>query len=70
MKILCSTAKIGGVIGKGGSNVRQIQQETGTDIHVDDVAADSDERVICVSSFEVSGFCKETILALVVYGSF
>ncbi|KAL7609365.1 hypothetical protein Lser_V15G12503 [Lactuca serriola] len=52
MKILCSTAKIGGVIGKGGSNVRQIQQETGTDIHVDDVAADSDERVICVSSFE------------------
>ncbi|KAI3502917.1 hypothetical protein L1887_31315 [Cichorium endivia] len=52
MKILCSKSKIGGVIGKGGSNIRQIQQEFGTNIHVDDVAADSDERVICVSSCE------------------
>ncbi|KAI3665537.1 hypothetical protein L6452_44164 [Arctium lappa] len=52
MKILCPTAKIGGVIGKGGSNVRQLQQETGTNIHVDDVSADSDERVIRVSAIE------------------
>ncbi|PWA75210.1 K Homology domain-containing protein [Artemisia annua] len=52
MKILCPAAKIGGVIGKGGSNVRQVQQETGTDIHVDDVSGDSDERVIRVSAIE------------------
>lgn len=54
MKILCSAAKIGGVIGKGGSNVRQLQQDTGTNIHVDDPSAESDERVIRVSSFEAS----------------
>ncbi|KAI3785255.1 hypothetical protein L1987_44371 [Smallanthus sonchifolius] len=52
MKILCSSAKIGGLIGKGGSNVRQLQQETGTSIHVDDASVESDERVIRVSSFE------------------
>ena len=55
MKILCPAAKIGGVIGKEGSNVRQVQQEIGTDIHVD-VSGDSDERVIRVSAFEVSDF--------------
>ncbi|KAK3012527.1 hypothetical protein RJ639_009100 [Escallonia herrerae] len=52
MKILCSPSKIGGVIGKGGFNVRQLQQETGASIHVEDVSTESDERVICVSSFE------------------
>lgn len=54
MKILCSPLKIGGVIGKGGSNVRQLQQETGASIHAEDVTAESDERVIRVSCFEVS----------------
>lgn len=53
MKILCLASKIGGVIGKGGFNVRQLQQETGASIHVEDVSAHSDERVIRVSSIEV-----------------
>ncbi|KAM7280794.1 hypothetical protein ACFE04_007928 [Oxalis oulophora] len=52
MKILCSTDKIGGVIGKGGFNVRQLQQETGATIHVEDAATDSEELVIRVSAFE------------------
>ncbi|KAJ9147355.1 hypothetical protein P3X46_029529 [Hevea brasiliensis] len=52
MKILCSAGKIGGVIGKGGSNVKLIQRETGTSIHVEDASAESDERVIRVSAFE------------------
>uniref|UniRef100_A0A5B6YXE0 K Homology domain-containing protein n=1 Tax=Davidia involucrata TaxID=16924 RepID=A0A5B6YXE0_DAVIN len=52
MKILCSAGKIGGVIGKGGFNVKQLQQETGASIHVEDASAESDERVIRVSSFE------------------
>lgn len=52
MKILCSAAKIGGVIGKGGFNVKQVQMETGASIHVEDVSAESDERVIRVSSTE------------------
>ncbi|OVA04991.1 K Homology domain [Macleaya cordata] len=52
MKILCSAEKIGGVIGKGGSNVKQVQQETGANIHVEDTAPEADERVILVSSYE------------------
>lgn len=53
MKILCSAGKIGGVIGKGGFNVKQLQQETGASIHVEDAPTDSDERVIRASAFEV-----------------
>ncbi|PSS33600.1 KH domain-containing protein [Actinidia chinensis var. chinensis] len=53
MKILCSAGKIGGVIGKGGFNVKQLQQETGASIHVGDASAEFEERVIRVSSFEV-----------------
>lgn len=53
MKILCSSDKIGGVIGKGGTNVKQVQQETGASIHVLDTSPDADERVILVSSIEV-----------------
>ncbi|KAA8547806.1 hypothetical protein F0562_004235 [Nyssa sinensis] len=52
MKILCSAGKIGGVIGKGGFNVKQLQQETGASIHVEDASAESEERVIRISSFE------------------
>uniref|UniRef100_A0A2C9WBI8 K Homology domain-containing protein n=1 Tax=Manihot esculenta TaxID=3983 RepID=A0A2C9WBI8_MANES len=52
MKILSSAWKIGGVIGKGGSNVKLVQQATGTSIHVEDASEESDERVIWVSAFE------------------
>lgn len=62
MKILCSAAKIGGVIGKGGFNVKQLQQETGAGIHVEDVAPESDERVIRVSSLEVMFLLEEFII--------
>ncbi|GLT34034.1 hypothetical protein SLA2020_085800 [Shorea laevis] len=53
MKILCAAGKIGGVIGKGGVVVRQLQQETGASIHVEDASTESDERVIRVSAYEV-----------------
>ncbi|KAA8530567.1 hypothetical protein F0562_005276 [Nyssa sinensis] len=52
MKILCSAGNIGMVIGKGGCNVKQLQQETGASIHVEDTSPESEERVIRVSSFE------------------
>ncbi|KAK9700178.1 hypothetical protein RND81_08G221600 [Saponaria officinalis] len=52
LKILCLDSKIGGVIGKGGINVRQLQQDTGTSIHVEDLSNRSEERVIRVSAFE------------------
>ncbi|XP_023769322.1 KH domain-containing protein HEN4 [Lactuca sativa] len=52
MKILCSEARIHGVIGRNGISLRQFQQETGTSIHVEDPLLGSDERVIVVSSFD------------------
>ncbi|XP_050382435.1 KH domain-containing protein At4g18375-like [Argentina anserina] len=52
IKILCSAGKIGGVIGKGGFNVKQLQEETGASIHVQDASTNSEERVIRVSAFE------------------
>ncbi|OMO80197.1 hypothetical protein CCACVL1_13131 [Corchorus capsularis] len=52
MKILCPTGKIGGVIGKGGFNVKQLQQETGAGVHVEDASTESDERVIRVTAIE------------------
>ena len=62
MKILCSAAKIGGVIGKGGFNVKQLQQETGAGIHVEDVAPESDERVIRVPYLEIMFLLEEFII--------
>lgn len=53
IKFLCSAGKIGGVIGKGGFNVKHLQEETGANIHVQDASTDSEERVIRVSAFEV-----------------
>ncbi|XP_042501523.1 KH domain-containing protein HEN4-like isoform X2 [Macadamia integrifolia] len=52
MKILCAAGKIGGVIGKGGATVKQLQQETGANIQVDDTVPEGEERAIVVSSFE------------------
>ncbi|XP_051117526.1 KH domain-containing protein At4g18375-like [Andrographis paniculata] len=53
MKMLCPADRIGGVIGKGGSSVRQLERDTGASILVEDVSRESYEKVIRVSSFEV-----------------
>ncbi|KAF8406106.1 hypothetical protein HHK36_008186 [Tetracentron sinense] len=51
-RMLCSTAKVGGVIGKGGTIVRALEIETGTSISVGAPVAESDERVITVYALE------------------
>ncbi|XP_043713315.1 KH domain-containing protein HEN4-like [Telopea speciosissima] len=51
-RILCSNAKIGGVIGKGGTIVKALQNETGASISCAGSVAESDERVITVSAME------------------
>uniref|UniRef100_A0A0C9RV58 TSA: Wollemia nobilis Ref_Wollemi_Transcript_11433_2942 transcribed RNA sequence n=1 Tax=Wollemia nobilis TaxID=56998 RepID=A0A0C9RV58_9CONI len=51
-QMLCPNERIGGVIGKGGSTINQIRQETGANIKVIDQVSDCDERVILVSSKE------------------
>lgn len=52
-RLLCPADKIGSLIGKGGSIVRVIQNETGALIKIGDaVAHDSDERVVVISARE------------------
>ncbi|KAG8384080.1 hypothetical protein BUALT_Bualt04G0080800 [Buddleja alternifolia] len=58
MKILCSSEKIGGVIGKGGLNVKQLQQKTGASIHVDNVSTEWDERVLSDQSQTINAILQ------------
>ncbi|KAL3736961.1 hypothetical protein ACJRO7_025832 [Eucalyptus globulus] len=53
-KLLCQREKVGSVIGKGGSVVRAMQNETGAFIKVADGSPDSDEKVIIISARENS----------------
>ncbi|GAB2228312.1 hypothetical protein Droror1_Dr00010145 [Drosera rotundifolia] len=47
-RVLFPVSKIGGLIGKGGSVISQIRQETGAKIRVDDAVPGSDERVVFI----------------------
>lgn len=52
-KLLCQVEKVGSLIGKGGSIIRALQNETGASIKITDAAApDSDERVVLISARE------------------
>eukprot|EP01018_Ginkgo_biloba_P029386 Gb_18830 [translate_table: standard] len=51
-RILCPEAKAGGVIGKGGSIISQMRQETGARITVQETVEGSEERVIVISALE------------------
>ncbi|CAA0806819.1 RNA-binding KH domain-containing protein [Striga hermonthica] len=48
-RLLCSEEKVGGVIGKGGSVVKALQNETGCEIKVQDGEGDSEDRIIIIS---------------------
>ena len=65
MRILCPTGKIGGVIGKAGANVRQLEHNTLARIQVEDTPPEAEERIINVSSQEVKFFyCHITLFFL------
>ncbi|KAL5741275.1 hypothetical protein ACOSP7_028007 [Xanthoceras sorbifolium] len=52
LRLVCPTANIGGVIGKGGAIINQIRQESGAVIKVDSSATEGDDCIITVSSKE------------------
>lgn len=52
-KLLCANDKIGGVIGKGGSIVKALQNETGASISVGASMAECSDRLITISASEV-----------------
>lgn len=53
LRLVCPTANIGGVIGKGGAIINQIRQESGASIKVDSSATEGDDCLISISSKEV-----------------
>ena len=52
-KILCSNARVGGVIGRGGSIVKALEEESGASINFGPSVANCDERLITISAKEV-----------------
>ncbi|KAK3420192.1 hypothetical protein EUGRSUZ_G00993 [Eucalyptus grandis] len=51
-RILCSNDRVGGVIGRGGSIVKALQNESGASISVGPTVAESDERLITITASE------------------
>ncbi|XP_057515962.1 KH domain-containing protein HEN4-like isoform X1 [Amaranthus tricolor] len=51
-KILCSNARVGGVIGRGGSIVKALEEESGASINFGPSVANCDERLITISAKE------------------
>ncbi|PPD83042.1 hypothetical protein GOBAR_DD20030 [Gossypium barbadense] len=51
-KLLCQADKVGSLIGKGGSVVRAMQNDTGAAIKIADTSHDSDERIVVISARE------------------
>lgn len=60
IRVLCPFDKIGRVIGKGGSTIKNIRQATGARIEVNDTKDDHDECIITVTATEVSSIFSAT----------
>ncbi|KAE8659499.1 RNA-binding KH domain-containing protein isoform 6 [Hibiscus syriacus] len=52
LRLVCPTANIGGVIGKGGAIINQIRQDSGAAIKVDSTSTDGDDCIITISAKE------------------
>nr|XP_043627083.1 KH domain-containing protein HEN4 [Erigeron canadensis] len=57
-RILCPSSKTGGLIGKGGSVIRQVREETGAKIRIDESIPGSEERVIYIVASDCSNNSK------------
>ncbi|XP_057871157.1 KH domain-containing protein HEN4 [Cryptomeria japonica] len=49
-RLLCSNEKVGGIIGKGGSIIKGLQRDTGSDIKIAESVPDEDERVVIITA--------------------
>ncbi|KAI3455986.1 hypothetical protein Pfo_012649 [Paulownia fortunei] len=58
IKVLCPSNKIGRVIGKGGSSIKSIRQDSGARVEVEDPKANHNECVVTVISTESSDDLK------------
>ncbi|PIN18651.1 PolyC-binding proteins alphaCP-1 [Handroanthus impetiginosus] len=51
-KMLFLNERVGGIIGKGGSIIKALRNETGTNISIGPILADCDERLITITAME------------------
>lgn len=52
-RILCSNDRVGAVIGKGGSTIRALQNETGANISIAPPVVECEDRLITITALEV-----------------
>lgn len=48
-RLLCSSERVGGIIGKGGNVVRTLEQDTGCEIKVVEGLSDAEDRIVAIS---------------------
>ncbi|KAF8028413.1 hypothetical protein BT93_E1119 [Corymbia citriodora subsp. variegata] len=48
-RLLCSSERVGGIIGKGGNVVRALEQDTGCEIKVVEGLSDAEDRIVAIS---------------------
>lgn len=60
-KLLCHQEKVGSLIGKGGSVIRALENDTGTYIKIVEGLSDTDERVVSISAREVNYLTSSAI---------
>lgn len=61
-RLLCHASRIGGVIGKSGSIIKQLQQETSAKIRIEDSFANSDDHRVIVIIGSASVIKKVVLL--------
>ena len=59
IKVLCSSSKIGRVIGKLGASIKSVRQTSGARVDVDDKKTDNNDCTITVTSTEVYALCHK-----------
>lgn len=61
-RLLCPNDKVGGVIGKGGSVIKNLQHETGCEIKVLETTPESEDRIIVISGPVVCSYIIFSLL--------
>ncbi|KAK1304767.1 KH domain-containing protein [Acorus calamus] len=65
VRVLCPSDKIGRVIGKGGSSIKNVRQASGACIDVDDKKSESEECIITISATEAMDSLKSAAIEAV-----
>ncbi|KAI5084273.1 hypothetical protein GOP47_0000442 [Adiantum capillus-veneris] len=63
VRILCPNSRIGSIIGKAGSVIKKMREETGAKIKVEEEVPDCDERIVRISSAEFGESPSQAIQA-------